>query len=856
MRLADRYELGERISEGGMGVVLRARDTRLGRDVAVKILPRERVGDATARERLVREAKTAASIEHPAIVHVYDVGETDDGGAFLVMELVKGASLRDAIAGGIAPAALVRHVVAVARALGAAHRAGLVHRDVKPENVMIRDDGRAVLLDFGLAKAAVSAAQLTGEGVILGTPAYLAPEQAEGRELDARVDQFALGVTAYEGLTGRLPWQGTSSAQMVAAILRDEPPPPSAMNRHLPRELDAPLARAMAKRPAERFESIDAFADALEAVASKLAGVSAAALAPTEEMASYEPVTRARGRGLAVVAGAVAIAATALAARFVVTREPPPAAPAIDAATPAAASVYVLTDAPTPESQSVEARAAYRAGLQASRDGAAAQAFDAFQRAVTLDPTCAAAYVRLADMALGESDLGTARPALAKAMALRGTLPPRERDLLDVDEPLVLRTPPDMNEALRRVNAHIAAAPGDAEWRLMRAYVEMLGSDWRAAGADAHRARELDPQFGLAFLVEGFALDALGHDDEALATFDACVRAVGPQGTCLAQHAALLADRGDCDGLAADAESMIAAAPDVSVGYHYRRWALVAKGAPRETLAAATAQRTATITASIRAVKDVLSRESDAMAFGDFDAVVRTAHEGERVLAEEKNLAPHAIHALALAEALVESGRGAEAARVATGYLRSRDLWIANGLDEGPMTDTTPRLVAIARDGGALSEAEASAARDAFVKRWTALDRAVDAGLRIWIAAYASAASTPAAAREALALMPDGGAGDVMRDMRASVGEVERLAGRLPEARALLERAVRACASGEVVVRQVRAALSLGETCEALDDAACACRAYASVLDRWGAAKPRSITAEKARARRRALDCK
>jgi serine/threonine-protein kinase len=273
-RVAGRYVVEARLGAGGMGVVFRARDERLSRPVAIKVLSADAIGDAVARARLVREARAGAAIDHPAIVHVYDVGETDDGGAYLVMELVRGHGLRALVAAGPASAADATRIVReIAAALGVAHRAGFVHRDVKPDNVMIRDDGRVAILDFGLAKlmappagtTSVAGAPLTTERGFVGTPTYMAPEQAEGGEVDGRADQFALGVVAFELLTGRLPWSGTTGLAIIAELLHRPPPPPSRFAPHLGPEVDAVMARALTRRPADRFPTIEGFADALSA---------------------------------------------------------------------------------------------------------------------------------------------------------------------------------------------------------------------------------------------------------------------------------------------------------------------------------------------------------------------------------------------------------------------------------------------------------------------------------------------------------------------------------------------------------------------------------------------------------------
>src|SRR4051812_28042318 len=204
-RLSGRYLIVGTLGEGGMGVVLRARDERLGRMVAVKVLAASMMDDASARERLVLEARAAAALEHPGIVNVYDVGETDDGTTYLVMELVRGRSMRSLLdSGAMSVTECLAALADVARALGFAHRAEVLHRDVKPDNIMIREDGRTVLMDFGIAKTLAAtvdgetARNLTARGAFVGTIAYLAPETARGLDVDGRADQFALGVTAYE----------------------------------------------------------------------------------------------------------------------------------------------------------------------------------------------------------------------------------------------------------------------------------------------------------------------------------------------------------------------------------------------------------------------------------------------------------------------------------------------------------------------------------------------------------------------------------------------------------------------------------------------------------------------------------
>lgn len=270
-----RYVVEKRLGAGGMGDVYLARDQKLDREVALKVLKASDLGDDTARARLIREARSAARLDHPGIVQVFDVGGTDQGDAYLVMERVKGRSVRELLReGALGREEALRIVVDLAAALAAAHADGVIHRDVKPDNAMVRDDGRVVLLDFGIVKRVVSPLSdtatpdtptldnLTREGSIVGTPAYLAPEQARGRAL-AATDQWALAVMAYELLSGRIPWEGNDATHVLAQILLDEAPVLSTHAEGVPAEADAAISRALEKEPEARHADVSAFANAL-----------------------------------------------------------------------------------------------------------------------------------------------------------------------------------------------------------------------------------------------------------------------------------------------------------------------------------------------------------------------------------------------------------------------------------------------------------------------------------------------------------------------------------------------------------------------------------------------------------------
>jgi hypothetical protein len=270
--LAGRYSLEREIGRGGMGVVFLARDVALDRPVAIKLLPPSMAGDVELRDRFLREARTAAQLSHPNIVPIHLVEERD-GSIYFVMALVEGESLGERVrrVGPLPPMEIVRIVQEVAWALAYAHGRGVVHRDVKPDNILLeRGSGRALLTDFGIARSVTASTSATLPGMILGTLQYIAPEQADGTvPVDGRADLYALGVTAFYALAGRLPFEATAGAQLLAAHLLEPAPPLASISSTIDARIGEVVDRCLVKDPGARWQTGEELASALASLNQK-----------------------------------------------------------------------------------------------------------------------------------------------------------------------------------------------------------------------------------------------------------------------------------------------------------------------------------------------------------------------------------------------------------------------------------------------------------------------------------------------------------------------------------------------------------------------------------------------------------
>lgn len=347
--IGGRYRIESLVAEGGMAKVYRATDQRLGRTVAIKVLSAHLATDTQFVARFEAEAKAAASLDHPNLVRVFDTG-VDGGRHYIAMEYVQGPTLAELMArdGALEPSIAVNVAARVCDALAAAHRLGLVHRDVKPANIMLEDVRTVKVMDFGIAKTATGG--LTQAGDVLGTAAYLSPEQARGGAVDLRSDIYSLGCVLYEMLTGRTPLSGETLLEVANRLATERPAPPSELNAAVGVELDQVVMRALEKDPDRRFDSASQMREALQAIG----GAPGSSANPKTLIAPAPVGRRPKRRSWPPVAalGLLALVALIVVGRMLVPAVTDSAAePSVSPAepSPSARLPEVAVEAPSPE---------------------------------------------------------------------------------------------------------------------------------------------------------------------------------------------------------------------------------------------------------------------------------------------------------------------------------------------------------------------------------------------------------------------------------------------------------------------------------------------------------------------------
>jgi tetratricopeptide (TPR) repeat protein/predicted Ser/Thr protein kinase len=511
------YRIIEKLGEGGMGVVYLAEDQHLARRVAIKFLTST---DHHYRARFIREARAVSALNHPNIAIVHDYGETQAGQPFLVMEYVKGKSLSELLDEGLTMRRSVEIVSSIAKALGEAHDQGIVHRDIKPSNVLINERGHVKVLDFGLVKhlfepqssgvdldAQTIYATKTRSDVIVGTPLYLSPEQATGKEIDGRSDLFALGALLYECLTGQSAFSGGSVLEIGAQIIHVTPPPPSTINPAIPPELDRITLKALQKKVDARYQTADEFLKDLRAVATTLSGdgipVSSKAKRPTEGFkratAAFATLTtqlRRQRFSLATVIPAFVVAGLVIWA--IIYWWP--------------RSYY---------QPSAAALSWYERGTDNLRNGAYYQASKALAQAIEIDSRYALARARLAQAWIELDYYDKAKDELIAATTIAGdrsSVAPRDALYLDAISATVRR---DFKEAVNFYTQIAQLTPNDSEVYVDLGYAYENAGDPDKALENYLKAIQLNSgQYATAYLRAGIVYNRKTQTAKSTEMFD------------------------------------------------------------------------------------------------------------------------------------------------------------------------------------------------------------------------------------------------------------------------------------------------------------------------------------------------
>jgi eukaryotic-like serine/threonine-protein kinase len=885
-----RYIVQALLGTGGMGEVYRAYDPDLQRRVALKVIksrdePQE-LG-TLARARLLREARAAASLNHPNAVSIFEVGESD-GALYVAMEYVEGKTLR-ALLGASAASwkQKLRWLVEAARALEAAHRAGLLHRDVKPENIMVRTDGTVKVLDFGIARRLESAVSpdnpteiaslptLTEEGTLIGTPLYMAPEQLRAEELDGRSDQFAWGVVAYELLSGKNPWMDRSNALALVAILDRAPASLAELCPDLPAAAERVVTRALAKDPKERFESMAALTAALEPLI--FADGSSIETLETE----LRPTSGVRERG-GVRASVPALSTTASVSKPNSPREAPRknlglmtlaglpllgllawgAVEMLGSKTPPQTTTALPSaSVPVPEETSASdvpgADEAYREALQLWRDGASGKRVRReLEQSLKLDPALSAAHLRLGLLAL-QTEPEKGREHFQKAFQHRARLGPRDKALLDASEPY-FRATVDLPEFEKRLAAAALAFPDAAEIHYWLGTGRLFRDQLGAAVKAYDRALEIDASFIPAWWLKGQSLDLMGKREESRAAYDECLRVSPVAAVCLSERIRSRRYSGPCGPVEADARAWVALEPDAPNGHFLLAEALAARGAPKEAVLASIEQARSVTQAEDRALIDSAYGAGVALLYGEFASAEELLLSWSSAVSVKTRVDSSQASPLALlADLHEETGQRERAVAVAEKYLA-----VSSSLVKDPLEgDPSIAFHALLYRAGKLNEETYRARRDVWVKeqleRLRRQQATESSPFQVWLDAYADPTRTREQARDALDAMAGFGAIPpwTQRSLApASIGKVYALVGRAEDALAMLRPATASCVVLTRPIAHTQTHYYLGMALETKGDVAGARLAYQKIIDRWGKAEPPSTTAQKAQERLDALE--
>jgi tetratricopeptide (TPR) repeat protein/tRNA A-37 threonylcarbamoyl transferase component Bud32 len=586
------YRLLDQLGAGGMATVYKAYHAAMDRYVAIKVLPQHLARDPNFRARFEREARVIARLEHRHILPVYDVAE-EDGIPYLVMRYTDGGDLNNLLAGRLTVERVVELLAQVAEALGYAHRQGVIHRDVKPANVLIGRDGDALLADFGIAKIYADTLQLTGEGNMVGTPAYMAPEQLQGKSVDARTDIYALGVVLYQALTGECPFVAETPLAVAMMHIHNPLRPPRQLKPNIPEPIERIILRAMAKNPVDRFQTAEEMAEALRA-----ARVSTGSLAiprtgelpptlpaPVEQRVPAAPAALdagasrpAGGRRLWLAGAGVAAVVLVAALAFSLTRGP---AGGGTAAGPAAGEAATSV-------QPDDVRQALDTALRQLDENDGGAALETLKPALAAhpdDPNLLAAR-GVADTIYSGHD--AARAVIERALSLgpnnalayyaRGYLNGRtdkpDEAIADFTRAIeldpsfarayyqrgqVLNYPKnDLAGARRDLDRTIEIAPDLIAARMDRAWALYYDSKLEAALLDLDHVLSLNPKHSKALYLRAQVYERLDRAADARRDFDAAAAAAPDDKDIFRERYAFFVRQGDYVAALADADRLVA----------------------------------------------------------------------------------------------------------------------------------------------------------------------------------------------------------------------------------------------------------------------------------------------------------
>ncbi|WP_394833162.1 protein kinase [Pendulispora rubella] len=922
-----KYRIERLIGIGGMAAVYAATH-RNGNRVALKFLLERYADDPEICRLFRREAYVANQVDHLGAVNVLD-DDIDEGGCpFMVMPLLEGESLRRRWEekGKRLPVAEVAVFIADAlEVLAAAHAKGIVHRDIKPDNLFVTNTGYVRVLDFGIARRLQGDGTGTATGQMLGTPAFMPPEQALGERTSVgpHSDCWAVGATMFLLLSGEFVHQADNANAQLAAAATRRARSLAGVAPTLPASIVQLVDKALAFDVAERWASAHEMREALLQLLSEVVGKPLSDIAGevrrelTAELSpktvdlhanatfapehghraeasddggdARKPVGAEQRLGVVDVRGerlprAVDRASTVLAAGVVervASRKRRFWGPTLGAIallaiggallgqanrrkseviTASTATSMTVIDLPISPTCKSEAVIHYREGLIALRKGTTDVAHAAFEQASALDPACPEPHLQLALSGYFLTyPIAKEREWFRQALALRDALGERERLILDAYAPIIMSEPADRQEATRRLDEAVQRFPGDSQLLTFAAMAHLLNSEVEQADVEyalelARRQSAVDPLDANGWQVQGGAYSLLGRNEEERESLRKCLEIAPGSTSCLDQRSRNFRRCGDCEAALTDARSWIVNAPRNHRAYLTLSQALAATDAPFESVESALQQ-----------MRDFGPKEWSDVIYVYYSALL-AALNGDFVQAEKfaekmgaqaqvsSVLLHHVRMSALLVDIYMETGRGSRAVPVAERFLRRKDaasagFWRAAAFE--PLV-----LVALFRPERArwldwVEHWETNAVpelskRQAWALRWGPVSNTSDdVGLRAWKERRSEDQVSVRADQQYIV--------PVMVD--AFEGRIALAAGQYDTAASLLESSVKPCFKLEQPFTNTRAYFWLGETKERMGDVAGACNAYRIVLQRWGNAKPRSITGDETKRRVRALGC-